>query len=31
VGEIALHLPKTTDLATAARAVLDVGRRRAAS
>jgi two-component system nitrate/nitrite response regulator NarL len=31
LGEIALHLPKTTDLATAARAVRDLGRRRAAS
>jgi two-component system nitrate/nitrite response regulator NarL len=31
VREIALHLPKTTDLATAGRAVRDLGRRRAAS
>jgi DNA-binding NarL/FixJ family response regulator len=31
VSEIELHLPKTTDLATAARAVRDLGRRRAAS
>jgi two-component system nitrate/nitrite response regulator NarL len=31
VGDIALHLPKTTDLATAGRAVRDLGRRRSAS
>jgi DNA-binding NarL/FixJ family response regulator len=31
VGEIALHLPKTTDLDAAGRAVRDLGRRRAAS
>jgi two-component system nitrate/nitrite response regulator NarL len=31
VDEIALHLPKTTDLATAGRAVRDIGRRGAAS
>jgi DNA-binding NarL/FixJ family response regulator len=31
VREIALHLPKTTDLATAGRAVRDLGRRSAAS
>jgi two-component system nitrate/nitrite response regulator NarL len=31
VGEIALHLPKTTDLAAAGRAVRDLGRRRASS
>jgi DNA-binding NarL/FixJ family response regulator len=31
VGEIALHLPKTTDLAVAARAVRDLGRSRTAS
>jgi DNA-binding NarL/FixJ family response regulator len=31
LGEIALHLPKTTDLAVAGRAVRDLGRRRGAS
>ena len=31
VGEITLHLPKTTDLAAAGRAVRDLGRRHAAS
>ncbi|HEX7299534.1 MAG TPA: response regulator transcription factor [Solirubrobacteraceae bacterium] len=31
VSEIALHLPKTTDLAVAARAVRDLGRARTAS
>jgi DNA-binding NarL/FixJ family response regulator len=31
LGEIALHLPKTTDLTVAGRAVRDLGRRRAAS
>jgi DNA-binding NarL/FixJ family response regulator len=31
VGEIALHLPKTTDLGVAGRAVRDLARRRAAS
>jgi DNA-binding NarL/FixJ family response regulator len=31
MGEIALHLPKTTDLAVAGRAVRDLGRRRVAS
>ena len=31
VGEIALHLPKTTDLQAAGRAVRDLGRRRTGS
>ena len=31
MGEIALHLPKTTDLIVAGRAIRDLGRRRRAS